>query len=173
MHASNPGGSVTGVGPAVFAVDDDADDRRQFERLLEQSGLKLSAKVFASGEEIVDALLNVLKGQPAPIACFVDIKMPGLCGFDVLRWIRCQSALDSVPVIMLSSSDDPQKLSEAAGVGAQCYVAKFPKPAELQVILTEAQRYALDHSTRTAFHLPCNLLHAGVGKSGFGGAAVA
>lgn len=142
----------------IFAVDDEEDDRRIFARLLEEPGLEYPCRFFANGGEIIDALLKVLRGAPPPLACFIDIRMAGMSGFDVLRWIRCQDALDCVPVIMLSSSEDPQKLMEARDVGAQCYVGKFPTASELRTIITEAQRYATDHSHPAAFHLPCNLL---------------
>jgi CheY-like chemotaxis protein len=158
VHAFNFPGLRSSAERVIFAVDDEEDDRRLFARLLEEPGLEYPCRFFSNGGEIMDALLKVLRGAPPPLACFIDIKMAGMSGFDVLRWIRCQDALDSVPVIMLSSSEDPQKLNEAREVGAQCYVGKFPTAAELRNIITEAQRYASDRSLPVAFHLPCNLL---------------
>jgi len=158
MHALNFPGYVPPSERLIFSVDDDANDRLLLAHLLKQPGLDYSCRFFSSGGEMMDALLKVLRGAPAPLACFIDINMVGMSGFDVLRWVRCQDALDSVPVIMLSSSEDPQKLHEARDVGAQCYLKKFPAATELRDIITEAQRYAADHSTPAAFHLPCNLL---------------
>jgi CheY-like chemotaxis protein len=157
----------------IFAVDDEATDRLMLERLLQQPGLEYGSRFFASGDEMIDALLKVLRGATPPLACFIDVKMAGMSGFDVLRWIRCQDALDAVPVIMLSSSEDPEKLTEARGVGAQCYAAKFPSEAELRAIITEARRYAEDYAGPAAFRLPCNLLldPAAVGKSAIAGRA--
>jgi CheY-like chemotaxis protein len=158
VHAFNFAAPRTWSERVIFAVDDDENDRLLFGRLLEQPGLEYPYRLFANGGEMMDALLKVLRGASPPLACFIDIKMAGMSGFDVLRWIRCQDALDCVPVIMLSSSEDPHKLSEARDVGAQCYVGKFPSAAELRNIITEAQRYCADHSAPAAFHLPCNLL---------------
>jgi hypothetical protein len=62
-----------------------------------------------------------------------------------------------VPVIMLSSSDESQKLNEASGGGAQCHMRKFPSVTELRDIITEAQRYSADRSTPAPFHLSSNL----------------
>src|SRR5436190_16428368 len=125
VHALNFSTFSSNSERVIFAVDDEDDDRRLFARLLEQPGLEYPYRQFSNGGEMMDALLKVLRGAPPPLACFIDIKMAGMSGFDVLRWIRCQDALDSVPVIMLSSSDDPQKLHEARDVGAQCYVTKY------------------------------------------------
>jgi CheY-like chemotaxis protein len=144
--------------PTLFAVDDEADDRQFFARLLAAPGLEYPCQFFASGEEMIDALLLVMRGAPPPLACFIDVKMSGMNGFDVLRWIRCQRSLDDVPLVMLSSSDDPQKLGEARCFGAQCYMAKFPTPLQLRTVIIEAQRYSAARTREVAFNLPCNLL---------------
>jgi CheY-like chemotaxis protein len=99
-----------------------------------------------------------LRGAPDPLACFVDIRMPGMNGFDVLRWIRCQHALDRMPVIMLSSSEEARDLAEARHFGAQCYLAKFPNATQLHDIVIEADRVAAS-SPDQAFRLSCNLLN--------------
>lgn len=147
--------------PTLFAVDDEAEDRLFFSRLLAAPGLEYPCRFFATGEEMIDALLLVLRGAMPPLACFIDVKMTGMNGFDVLRWIRCQRSLDEVPIVMLSSSDDPHKLTEARGFGAQCYMAKFPTPLQLRTVILEAQRYSAARSREAAFNLPCNLLFNG------------
>ena len=142
----------------IFAVDDEAGDLLLLAKLLEQPGLPYPCRLFPSGEKVMDALLDVLRGAPAPLVCFIDVKMPGMSGFDVLRWIRCQDALDVVPVIMLSSSDDPAHPTEAYGIGAQCYARKFPSLEEMRNLIAAARRYSAERAAPEAFHVPCNLL---------------
>ena len=156
MNAFSPA-STPSLG-VIFAVDDEESDRLLFQRRIAAAGLPYTCRLFASGDELLDALIDVLRGAPAPAACFVDVKMAGMSGLDVLRWIRAQRALDPIPVIMLSSSDDPLFLAEASHFGAQCYAAKFPSDAQLRDILTAAQTHADAASCATAFTLPCNLL---------------
>jgi CheY-like chemotaxis protein len=141
----------------IFMVDDDDVDRMLFQRLVLDAHLDHPCRVFSRGEDIIDALIDVLKGAPPPVACFLDVKMSGMNGFDVLRWIRCQHTLDDIAVIMLSSSDAPNDLGEALHFGAQCYVAKFPTPEYMQLILNEADRVAAAASPGP-FKLGCNLL---------------
>ena len=143
----------------LFMVDDEEVDQVLFGRLLREAGLRHPARLFSRGDDLIDALIDVLRGAPAPLACFVDVRMPGMNGFDVLRWIRCQHALDGTPVVMLSSSEETRDLNEARHFGAQCYLAKFPTAAQLAEIVAEAERMAAaspDH----AFKLACNLLVA-------------
>jgi CheY-like chemotaxis protein len=143
----------------LLLVDDEEDDRGLFCRVVHNAGLTHPCRTFARGEDVIDALIEVLRGAPLPLACFIDVRMPGMNGFDVLRWIRCQHPLDDMPVIMLSSSEAPRDLNEANYFGAQCYVAKFPDAAQLVEIVHEAER-AAEASMPHAFKLPCNLLVA-------------
>lgn len=149
---------VQDAGAAVFAVDDEPEDRATLLRLFAAPGLEYPCRCFGAGEEMIDALLHVLRGAPPPLICFIDVRMTGLDGFDVLRWIRCQRSLDQVPVVMLSSADDPAKLCEARDVGAQCYLAKFPSAAQLHAVMLEAQRFGAGGMPGTQFALPINLL---------------
>ena len=158
MHALNFPVAVPPPIRSIFAVDDVEGDLLLLEKLLEQPYLPYPCRLFTSGEKVMDALLEVLRGAPPPLVCFIDVMMAGMSGFDVLRWIRCQDAFNGVPVIMLSSSDDPQHMHEACGVGAQCYVRKFPSGAELRNLIFEAQRYTVDRAAPPAFRLRCNLL---------------
>ncbi|HUR59904.1 MAG TPA: response regulator [Opitutaceae bacterium] len=141
----------------LFMVDDEEIDRLLFQRLLAQTGVDYPCRQFSSGEQLIDALITVLRGATPPIACFVDVRMSGMTGFDVLRWIRCQRALDDIAVVMLSSSEEPHDLSDALYFGAQCYVAKFPAAPQLREILDEADAVASAARDRP-FKINCNLL---------------
>lgn len=142
----------------IYVVDDDETDRVLLARALQDAGINHECRLFACGDELLEALIDVLRGAPAPILCFVDVKMAGMCGLDVLRWIRAQPGLRSVAVIMLSSSDHPELLSQALQYGAQCYVAKFPGAEHLREIVAAAKAHAAAASCTRAFDLPCNLL---------------
>ena len=157
MRFESPYRPPTGSRP-IFLVDDNDDDRMLFCRLLQQSQIANPCRVFGHGEDAIDALIAVLRGGPVPLTCFLDVRMPGMNGFDVLRWIRCQHPLDEMPVVMLSSSDEARDLHEANCSGAQCYLSKFPSATELAAIVHEAERAAIN-APGGAFKLPCNLLY--------------
>ncbi len=138
-------------------MDDEEIDRVLFERLVREANLPYPYRTFSHGEEMIDALIRVLRGAPMPLACFIDVRMPGMSGFDVLRWIRCQRPLDEVAAVMLSSSEAPAHLNEAVHFGAQCYLAKFPTADQLAEIVRAAE-HAAAVSAANAFRLPWNLL---------------
>ena len=143
----------------IFHVDDEETDRLLFSRLLQSADINVPLRAFARGDDLIDALIGVLRGAPMPLICFVDVKMAGMTGFDVLRWIRCQHAFDDLPVVMLSSSEEQRDLNEAQHFGAQCYTAKFPSPDHMRAIVDEAERVAVANTSQS-FKMPCNLLHS-------------
>ncbi|KFI06713.1 response regulator [Massilia sp. BSC265] len=61
----------------------------------------------------------------------VDLRMPDLDGFDVTARLRAHPDTEDVPVIVLSSEDDPEIKARAFAVGANDYLVKWPDPREL------------------------------------------
>jgi CheY-like chemotaxis protein len=101
--------------------------------------------VVWNGEEAV----YYLKGQgkyanrdeyPLPDLVLLDIKMPRLNGFEVLKWIRQQPELRSLRVLMLTSSDEIRDVNQAYQLGANSFLVKpydFDDLAELSRLIND------------------------------------
>jgi signal transduction histidine kinase len=61
----------------------------------------------------------------------VDLRMPDLDGFEFTRRLRANPATEHIPVIMLSSEDDPEVKAQAFAAGVNDYMVKWPDPREL------------------------------------------
>ena len=61
----------------------------------------------------------------------VDLRMPDLDGFEVIARLRTDPETEDIPVILLSSEDDPDIKAKAFAVGANDYLVKWPDPREL------------------------------------------
>ena len=61
----------------------------------------------------------------------VDLRMPEIDGFEVTRRLRADKDTEHIPVIMLSSEEDPDIKAKAFAVGANDYLVKWPDPREL------------------------------------------
>jgi len=145
---------------AIFVAEEDEKKRASFRAALRDAGVTNPCRFFPNGEAMIDALFSVLRGKPPPLLCFLDVKMDGMCGLDVLRWIRLQDILAGVSIVMLSSDDGPDPLDEIRRCGAQCCAKKYPGAAQLQQIVSEAKKFATVAPGESAFNLPCNLLRA-------------
>jgi FixJ family two-component response regulator len=107
----------------IYVIDDDESVRKAFKRLLRS--VNFDVETFSSAEEF-------LKGQmPNKNSCIIiDIRMPGLTGFDLQRKLAAQGV--QIPVIVISASDDAQVREQARELGA---VAFFRKPIDDQALL--------------------------------------
>lgn len=137
---------VNPVQPLIIGVDDEPDDIFFLKRTIEKTGVPHRFQPFSNGEAAIVALTAFGSGDPAvepPIICFLDIKMVGMTGFDLLKWIRSQRALDALPVMMFSSSDHPADIQTARDLGAQGYLKKYPSVGAMRKVLDEAIAFAL------------------------------
>jgi len=106
---------------SILVVDDEETVLNLVQRILEEAGY--SVVTAANGEEAFDKVLRDGIGL-----MLLDIKMPGLDGFQVLDLIRQRS---NIPVIMLTGLAEVDSLLDALNNGADDYITKPFKPREL------------------------------------------
>jgi signal transduction histidine kinase/CheY-like chemotaxis protein len=113
----------------VLVIDDNISQRDMMQRFLEKEGF--SVRCASSGEEGLS-----LAKQIIPIAITLDVMMPGMDGWRVLKALRSDPALADVPVIMLTMVDDPER---GFALGATDYVTK---PVNRQRMSRILKRYS-------------------------------
>ena len=101
----------------VLVVDDHEDIRRMFARLVRACGHE--ADTAAGGEEAVAAAT-----ENSPGLIVLDVMMPGMTGFDVLRNLRADPRTRDVPIVMFTALDDPAFVEQALSLGANDYWVK-------------------------------------------------
>jgi hypothetical protein len=62
--------------------------------------------------------------EPMPLLILLDLKLPGIQGFDVLLQMKSQPVSRSIPVVVLSASDDDADVENAYRLGANSYIVK-------------------------------------------------
>jgi len=105
----------------ILVVDDEEMVRTLLQRTLQEAGYDVIAA--ANGQEALDKLT-----QFDVSLVLLDIKMPGLDGFQVLEHIRQRS---NIPVIMLTAIRDVHTVRDSLGLGADDYIGKPFKTREL------------------------------------------
>ena len=141
------------IPPLIIAVDDEPDDVFFLRRTIGKTGFAHQFQPFSNGEAAMVALSHIAAGDTRafPLICFLDIKMGAMTGFDLLRWIRSQKALDGLPVLMYSSSDHPSDVQLARELGAQGYLKKYPSVDDMCHVLDEAMEFALSAEPKKTF----------------------
>ena len=64
--------------------------------------------------------------HPLPSLLLLDLNLPGLSGFEVLKWVRAQPEFEQLPVVVFSSSTRPEDKALAVDLGADEYIEKPP-----------------------------------------------
>jgi CheY-like chemotaxis protein len=107
----------------ILLVEDDPDHADLAVRALEKSGAVNRVIVARDGEQ---ALEHLFGGRPAetPAVVFLDLKLPRMSGFEVLRRIRENEATRFLPVVVLSSSDEEADLARSYELGVNSYILK-------------------------------------------------
>ena len=147
-------------------VDDGEEDAILLTRLLEKSGAS-AVTVYGSGEEAMAAFQAIEAGNNGttfPAAAFIDVNMPGVDGFDVLKWIRQSDRLQSVVVVLLSGTGEPRNIGKASQLRADCYLVKFPSPSAMRELIAAIQSMSAIPLPRPVVPVPGNLLVAAAAR---------
>jgi len=129
----------------VLLVEDSADDVFFFRRAVQKCGLSAVTHVAGDGVEAMDYLLNHGRfadaaAYPPPDIMFLDLKLPHVNGFELLEWMRQHAECPRVPVVVLTSSSQPEDQERAQALGAALFLTKPPAPDQLREIL---QKYPM------------------------------
>lgn len=116
----------------MLVVDDNEDAASSMAMLLEHMGHVVT--VANDGLEAVRAAARLL-----PEFVFLDIGLPGLNGYEVVKAIRQIDALRKVPVVALTGWGAPHDIAHATEAGFDSHLTK---PASLGPIMALIERYA-------------------------------
>lgn len=123
---------TAGLAPLVLVVDDSLTVRRVTQRLLAREGYRV-----ALAKDGLDALERLAEERPTVVLS--DIEMPRMDGFDLVRNIRADAKLRSLPVIMITSRIAQKHRDYAAELGVDHYLGK---PYAEDDLLALVARYA-------------------------------
>lgn len=103
----------------LFIAEDDPLMSRMYERAFRLGGHELT--ITGDGEE---ALTTLMKTETNPQVILLDVMMPKMSGFDVLRKIKEDARLKSIPVILLTNLAGEQDAQKGLELGAIMYLVK-------------------------------------------------
>jgi CheY-like chemotaxis protein len=130
----------------VLYVEDDENDAFFMERAFQLAEIGNLLRIVKSGQLAIDYLSGIGKlGGPeerlSPCLVLLDLKMPLLSGLDVLDWIRATPSTNTIPVVMFTSSNQNKDIHQAYLRGANGYLIKPGKPAELLTVVNGIKGY--------------------------------
>lgn len=119
---------------SILLADDDPSSVELALEALSEAELGVSVAVVSDGEEALDYLYRRRQyegradGHPAMI--LLDLKMPKVTGLEVLQQIKSDPALESIPVVVVTSAQDKAELQACFDLGISSWFRKPPDFAE-------------------------------------------
>jgi CheY-like chemotaxis protein len=133
----------------ILLVEDNPADVLITQRALRETDFAVNLIVLRDGQEAVDYLLR--RGLHAdhpdwrsPDLILLDLNLPRLSGHELLKRIRAQAALATVPVIVLTTSSRQEDVQAVYAAGANTYIEKPQDFARFVEVLQTIQRYWLE-----------------------------
>jgi len=108
----------------ILLVEDNADDEQLTLRAMRQSEIPNIIRVARDGAEAIDLLFGANSGKKLPDLVLLDLKLPKISGLEVLHRIRDEASTRTLPVVVLTSSDEERDIVESYSLGANSYIRK-------------------------------------------------
>jgi len=133
----------------ILLVEDESSDAELLIRAFKKAGVQNPIRHLDNG----DAALFYLQGidtyvdrdkNPLPALILLDLKLPGMSGLELLRWLRQQKNLRRIPVLILTSENDARLMDAAYDAGANSYLLKSVSPDEIERVVNLITNYWLN-----------------------------
>jgi excisionase family DNA binding protein len=124
LERSGPNAAAAGGGSTVLIVDDDPRLREYVRVNLEMEGY--AVREAASAEEGLQVL-----DESTPDLVLLDVMMPDVDGWEMLRRVQERHGVGTIPVIMFSGKAEPAEVAEVESRGAQGFIGKPFNPQQL------------------------------------------
>lgn len=130
-------------GVTILMAEDDDGHALLVQERFKSVGVNNPLIRFKDGQETWDFLFGAAKPGLEPGMAYLlllDIRMPGLDGVEVLRRIKKDARLKNIPVIMLTTTDDPKEIRTCYELGCNNYLTK---PVEFERFAEVIKRLGL------------------------------
>lgn len=128
----------------ILIAEDDDGHAELIREALEESGVSCPIVRFSNGEEVWSFLsekgIKELENDEMAYLLLLDINMPRMNGTEVLRKIKQHEQLKNIPVIMLTTTDDPREVEQCYELGCNVYITK---PVDFAKFTDTLQRLGL------------------------------
>lgn len=118
----------------ILLIDDDEDDRKLFFEATEEIDKTITCVAAANAEAGLLYLNDTANTLPDFI--FLDLRMPGISGEQCLIEIKKRSRLDSIPVIVYTTSRDVKESVRLKGLGAAHFMSKPVLPDDVYYMVS-------------------------------------
>ena len=120
---------MNSLNKTILLVEDDLDLQLLITEAIDKVSNACSVQSVADGAEAISYLTGQepysdRRQYPLPVLIVTDLQMPRLNGLELLTWLKQQTELNHLPVIMMSGTNNPDFVNQAIDLGAKSYILK-------------------------------------------------
>jgi CheY-like chemotaxis protein len=135
--------------PVVLLAEDSPAEQRLAQRALKQGPLHCELRIVSDGKEVMDYLLHRPPYEdaalaPRPHLLLLDLNMPKLDGRQVLHEIKSNPELSTIPVVVLTTSNQERDILQTYHLGCNSFINKPVDVHEFFDMMRMLSRYWLD-----------------------------
>ena len=135
----------------ILLVEDDENDVFFMQQAMKTAGVLNPIRVASDGRQAIDYFKGTGKFVdreefPLPYLVLLDLKLPHMMGLDVLKWIRQESEVSAI-VVVLTSSKEEADIATAYRLGANGYLVKPPDVNQLTDMAKSIKDFWLTQNT--------------------------
>ena len=128
----------------LLLVEDDPGDQKLIKKSLNSEKIINELHIVSSGEEALEHLQHCKNDggeAPMPDLILLDLNMPGMGGKEFLRRIKADDKLDTIPVVILTTSDLDKDILESYKLHASGYIKKPVSLEGFHAVIHELEEY--------------------------------
>ncbi len=139
--------------PIVLYVEDEEADRFLVQRAFEKEGLGPALRMVNHGQAAIDYLSGAglyaeRQSYPLPWVVLLDLNLPEVHGFEVLKWIRAHPSHHELPVVVFTSSAREEDCDRSRLLGANEFMQKPGLPSLFQEVVRRLNKQWLGQSVQ-------------------------
>ncbi len=129
---------------SILLAEDDEGHATLVQRNLRRAGVTNEVIWVKDGQEALDYVRSegeyAGRTHTAPLVILLDINMPRVGGVEVLRQLKMDELTKSIPIVMLTTTDDPREVENCYQLGCSIYITK---PVEYDAFCDLMQRLGM------------------------------
>jgi CheY-like chemotaxis protein len=135
----------------ILLIEDDPADAALIQRAFQKIGVQNPISHVPHGDTALAYLEGINEYAdrikfPLPILIILDLKLPGMSGLQLLKWIRTKRELRLIPVVVLTGSADTTQVQAAYEAGANSFLLKPADRNEIIRVVELLESYWVQHN---------------------------
>lgn len=143
--------SHTNLNLPILLIEDNPVDIDLTLRAFKKKNLTNPIIIARDGEEAINQIQLWEKGNSIPIVILLDLKLPKFSGLEVLKEIKSHPEFKTIPIVVLTSSNEDSDIEKAYKLGANSYIVK---PVEFDKFVEVAAQIELYWNVLNKPYLP-------------------